>query len=396
MKNLLKNPRRLVALISVSVMAISAAAFAQGDGRSSTETVVVPGSRDGCSLQLLNVVPLEVNNDQLTVPADVNGKTASFQFDTAALTEQMTEAAAQRLGLHPATPASGPQITGNFNEAYGKASNGGFQMPEQDHAIAGSPLLSGGQIYDSRGTGYSSIATVADFTMKTMQNKDVEFHISPLPPPGVDGVLSLGFFNRFDIDLNFSARRFNLFSKDHCAGKILYWRAPGVTALPFLTRDNRVFARVMLEGKELTAVIDTGSPVSVLRFDAAARLFGISPDGPGVTLVGEHHANDRQDLYTHDFKTLSFGTVALGNPHILLTRSTNLVQGANPNARTGSLLRNDAAEGQPDMIIGMDMLKLTHLYIATRERVLYVTQGPELAPDAAGAQPVIPVTPFRP
>ena len=48
------------------------------------------------------------------------------------------------------------------------------------------------------------------------------------------------------------------------------------------------------------------------------------------------------------------------------------------------------------MVIGMDMLKLLHLYIAMRERVLYVTQGPELAADAAGAQPVIPVTPFRP
>jgi len=100
MKNLLKHPRRLVALISVSVMAISAAAFAQGGGRPATETVIVPGSRDGCSLQLLNVVPLELNNDQLTLPADVNGKTRSFQFDTAALTEQMTEAAAERLGLH--------------------------------------------------------------------------------------------------------------------------------------------------------------------------------------------------------------------------------------------------------------------------------------------------------
>jgi len=397
MNTLLKNLGRLATLAAVSVMAISAAAFAQGGARTGTETVVVPGSRDGCSLQLLDVVPLEVNNDQLTVPADVNGKTRVFQFDTAALTEQMTEASAEALGLHPATPNNGgPQITGNFNEAFAKASTGGFRVPEQDHALAGSPLGGGGQIYDSRGTAYDSIATVADFTMRTVQDKDVEFHISPLPPPGVDGVLSLGLFDRFDIDLNFSARRFNLFSKDHCAGKILYWRAPGVTALPFLTRDNRVFARVMLEGKELTAVIDTGSPISVLRFDAAARLFDISPDSPGVTLLGKHHDNERQDLYTHDFKTLSFGTVAIVNPHLMLTRNTTLVQGADPGPHTGSLLRNDAGQGQPDMIIGMDVLKLTHLYIATRERVLYVTQGPELASDAAGAQPVIPVTPFRP
>jgi hypothetical protein len=231
--------------------------------------------------------------------------------------------------------------------------------------------------------------------MKTMQDKDVEFHISPLPPPGVDGVLSLAMFQRFDIDLNFGSGRFNLFSKDHCAGKVVYWRTPGVAALPFLTRDNRIVTRVMLEGKELTAVIDTGSPVSLLRFDSAARLFGISPGDPGLKLVGEHHANDRQDVYAHDFKTLSFGTVAIGNPHVLLTRDTILVQGANPNPQTGSLLRN-TVEAQPDMIIGMDVLKMTHLYIALRERVLYVAPGTELAPDTAGALPVIPVTPFRP
>jgi hypothetical protein len=112
--------------------------------------------------------------------------------------------------------------------------------------------------------------------------------------------------------------------------------------------------------------------------------------------VGEHRDNDRQDLYAHGFKTLSFGTVAIGNPHVLLTRNTVLVQGADPNPRTGSLLRAGTTEGQPDMIIGMDVLKLTHLYIAMRERVLYVTQGPELALGDAGAQPVFPVTPFRP
>jgi len=42
------------------------------------------------------------------------------------------------------------------------------------------------------------------------------------------------------------------------------------------------------------------------------------------------------------------------------------------------------------------MLKLLHLYIATRERVLYVSQGLELAPDATNVQPIVPVTPFRP
>jgi len=107
--------------------------------------------------------------------------------------------------------------------------------------------------------------------------KDVEFHVTPLPPPGVDGVLDISLFQHFDIDLDFAARSLNFFSADHCSGKILYWRAPGVAAVPYVTRDNHILARVMLEGKELTAVIDTGSPISTVSFDAATRLFGITP-----------------------------------------------------------------------------------------------------------------------
>ena len=110
--------------------------------------------------------------------------------------------------------------------------------------------------------------------------------------------------------------------------------------------------------------------------------------------MGEHHDIARQDIYAYNFKTLSFGTVAIGNARLLLTRDTALVKGADPNAPTGSLLRH--TEEQPDMIIGMDLLKLTHLYIAMGEQVLYVTQGSELDPGAAGVQPVVPVTPFRP
>jgi hypothetical protein len=339
-----------------------------------------------CDLHLLNTMPMAVEGDLLTVPAEVNGKIRSFQFDTAAIANQMTDAAAKGLGLSPSGNNGAAAVTGSVGAAM------------QAGGIMGTSNMigpAGLEIYDAKGTAYSSTVTVADLTMRSMQNKNVDFYITPLPLPGADGVLNIELFRHFDVDLNFAAGRFNMFSQDHCKGGILYWRAPGVTALPFLTRDNRIVARVALEGKELTAVIDTGSPISALRFDAATRLFGIGRDFPSLTLAGEHHADPRQDLYAYYFKTLSFGTVSIRNPHLMLTGDI-LVRGANPHPRTGSLIRNDADEVQPDMIIGMDLLKLTHLYLALGERVLYVTQASELAADDAGARPVVPVTPFRP
>ena len=79
----------------------------------------------------------------------------------------------------------------------------------------------------------------------------------------------------------------------------------------------------------------------------------------------------------------------------MLTRD-KLVQGASLARQTGTLLKSDSDDAQPDIIIGMDLLKFTHLYIAQGEQVLYVTQGPELAVETAGTQPMVPVTPFRP
>ena len=47
-------------------------------------------------------------------------------------------------------------------------------------------------------------------------------------------------------------------------------------------------------------------------------------------------------------------------------------------------------------MIGTDLLKLLHLYIAFNERMVYVTQGSELPEGDAKALPVVAVTPFRP
>jgi hypothetical protein len=378
----MKNMRllRLVTLASIGVALISAAAFAQSSKAPGNETVIVPGVRPGvCSLELLNSVPLEINNDQLTVSADVNGKTQSFLFDTAAVADQLSEAAAKALGLTPQTPVtSGPRVVGQqaYNPvSYPPASKFAPAMPGH---LSGAPNSDDVEIYDSRGMSHNAMVTIADFTMRTMEDTNIGFHITPLPPPDVDGLLSLELFQRFDLDLNFPARSFNMFSKDHCRGQILYWRAPGVAALPFLMHDNRIYVHVLLEGKDLTAVIDTGSPTSVLRFDVAKGHLGITPDAAGLSLVGQHHDDSRQDLYAYPFKTLSFGTVAIGNPHLLLTPDTILVHGSNPHADTGTRVKNESDAAQPDIIIGMDILKYTHLYIAQAEGMLYVTQGPEL------------------
>lgn len=345
-----------------------------------------------CSLQLFNMVPIDVTDNVMTMPVTINGAERRFAFDTAAITSQITADAARDLRL-PTGDDTGPaRIVGT-----GSAALVGSVMAHSTAAsnIAGASMEADGpvEIYNAAGVPFLKSALAKQLQLGAMQNTNVPLQITDFPPAGAAGLLNGELFQRYDLDLNFHAARFNTFSPDHCRGQVLYWRAPGMAALPMLYRNGRILVHVSVDGKDLTAVIDTGAPRSEMKMGDATSLFGIGPESPGVTLKQPASANAR-DRYSYDFKTLSFGTVAIGSPHLLLTKGI-LVRGANPNAPTGSYIRKPI-EGEPAMVIGMDLLKLLHVYIAFGERTLYATQGLELDAGDNKALPVVSVTPFRP
>ena len=124
---------------------------------------------------------------------------------------------------------------------------------------------------------------------------------------------------------------------------------------------------------------------------AARRLFDIEPGAPGVTQAAQ--GND--PAYSYRFKTLSFGMVSIDNANVMLARDT-AQRGADQTAQTGSRLTGGAASAAPPLVLGVDLLRLLHIYIAFNERMFYATQGLELAAGDAKALPVVTVTPQRP
>ena len=252
-------------------------------------------------------------------------------------------------------------------------------------AISGNAIA----IYNAKGTMFHSWADAAPFTLGSMQTDHLQFVVTDVPKPGSGGILSAEFFQHYDIDLNFWAHRFNMFAPDHCKGQVLYWRAPGVAKLPFRYQNGRITVRVSVDGREMDAVINTGSPRSEMQFDDADSLFYHSPISNGVMREGD-------GLSAYNFSNLSFGNVSIYNPHLVLTHSV-LFRGTRSGPQTGTLLRNvDHTSTQPALVIGTDLLKLLHLYIAFNERVIYVTRGSELPEGDPKALPVVTVAPFRP
>jgi hypothetical protein len=360
---------------------------------------VTPAMAQGnCSLKLLNSVPLTVTDNIASVPASVGTKEKQFQFDTAALDNQMGKDAMTDFGLTAVdfTPTTSDGGAGAFGSAGmsavgpdGKGQIGGIA----GNYNAAGPGNSGGNavaIFNANGTMFHSWADAKDFGLGSMQTDHLQFVVTDYPRPGSGGILSAEFFAKYDVDLNFWAHQLNMFDANHCKGQVLYWRAPGVAKLPIRFIDGRIIVRASVDGKEMDAVIDTGSPRSEMQISDAGRLFDVSDSSPGVTPAGD-------GLYAYNFKTLSFGTVSIDNPHLVLTRGAT-VRGGDPVHRTGSLIisRTAAASTDPALVIGTDLLKLLHIYIAFNERTLYVTQGSELPDGDAKALPVVDVTPFRP
>ena len=347
---------------------------------------------DGCSLTLLNSVPLTIDGNAAWVTASVGDKEKEFQVDTAAPDNQMGKEAMHEFGLHAVdfTPAQNGGGAAAFNLGAAGITNidgtaGGLSFGSMMGDGAGGNAI---PIYDTKGNVFHSMAEAGRFTLGSMQTDHLQFVVTDHPLPGSGGILSARFFEKYDIDLNFAAHRLNMFAPGHCAGQVVYWRAPGVARLPFRFKDGQIIVRVTLDGREMDAAIDTGSPRSEMQFDDVDSFFYLNSRSPGVMREGDGNLG-------HDFTVMSFGGVSITHPHLVLTHSA--ASGLNSGPQTGTLLRNFGnTTMQPELTIGTDLLRMLHVYISFKEHIVYVTQGPELPDGNATAMPVVAVTPARP
>ena len=346
---------------------------------------------DSCSLTLVNSVALTVTDNIAWVPATVGTRQNQFQIDTAAPDNQMGKDAVADFGLPTIdfTPANNGGGAGGFSVTQTTATSidgtsfglgGGF-------ASIGATNSDAIAITNARGVVFHRWAKADAFTLGAMQTKNLQFVVTDIPQPGSGGILSPRFFRHYDIDLNFSGHKLNMFAPNHCKDQVVYWRAPAASKLPFRFKNGRIIVRVTVDGREMDATINTGSQRTEMAFDDVDSFFYRGPTSRGVMRTDD-------GLHAFNFGVLSFGTVSIRNPHVVLTHSAAV---AGAGIQTGTLLRNTGnTADQPELTIGTDMLKLLHLYIAFDARMIYVTQGPELPEGDANLMPVVAVTPFRP
>lgn len=205
--------------------------------------------------------------------------------------------------------------------------------------------------------------------------------------PRIAGILGPNIFKNFDVDLDFGANKLGLMSPDHCEGKVIYWPATAVAVIPMWINSNwHIVIPITLDGVKLNALIDTGASHTTLMLDPAESYLGIKPGDADTPDIGALGGRVGARMYRHRFHSLSFEGISIANPNLDLIPDLLKHALSTGPALNSHISAQDAREF-PDLIIGMDVLRHFHIYIAYKEKNLYITPAAPVPAPASGGTP---------
>jgi predicted aspartyl protease len=306
---------------------------------------IAGAAADECPpLRLANSVQMEpsANGNAMYVPVTLNGVPKKLLFDTGGAITQIASHTYQELNLE-------------------RVMNPG--------------LL----IRDYAGNMSMWTVTIREFILGHTLGRRLVFPVAPdsnlgVGPDPFDGLLSSDLLLGYDLDVDFGSKTLNFFSQDHCPGKVLYWSSPVVGMVP-VTIENKsaIIVPVVIDGQTVSALIDTGAGISSMRARVASRIFNLTRGEKDSDLV---LGNSAMGGFVHTFSSLAFGDIAVKNPRIGITSFRDEKREAAANSRF------DQFSKEPDLIIGMNILKPLHIYLETKQKRLYVSPA-----TAAGKAP---------
>lgn len=258
-----------------------------------------------------------------------------------------------------------------------------------------------GQFFDYSGRFSERTARIESFKLGSMEGGG--FHVVVAPDPDTasapfNGIIGNDVMFRYDVDLDFAHQKLNFFTPEKCEGAGIYWSPSTISSVPIvayngleyadrspLPRLGVTYVPVVLDGKTIVALLDTRSDKTFLNPDVAQKLFGLSTDGMEPVNVDDGGALIKAG--THTFSRLSFGGLTAGNVRVaipldVMSQSTKIFHATKILQDTFPI-----HEIMPDMVIGMDILRHSHLYVAFNSARVYVS--------AAGDGEALTATPAK-
>ena len=196
-----------------------------------------------------------------------------------------------------------------------------------------------------------------------------------------DGILSAGkmamdklHLAAEDLDMNFADMKLNFFSADHCQGGVVYWPHQVLAVVPVTVVMGHIEIAAAVDGHQLMAAVDTGTPWTTVNLAWAEQNLGFSPDARPLSF-GIMNAGSDDQIYFRRYFAFFFPGVTVTDPLVIVR----------PIEFRGGDVFEEIHEPGPNMIIGMEVLRHLHIYYAVREQKLYITpaSGSDLLPEGA-------------
>jgi len=286
-----------------------------------------------CKLARIQEWAVRLERGVPVIDGEINGQKIAILIDTGTVASFVTRAAASRLAL---------------------------------------PRYEGGGVMGPRGGGTVETTRVDEVKIGAAVRKNWNLPVVGTVDFGSQVALVLGadFFTQADVEFDLPGNAVRLFQATvDCAGLPLAYWAKGGAGQVQIERETAIRFPVSVNGRELRAVLDTGSEFSAL--DAAeAERFGMTPTTPGVVLAGCSIGVGREavDYWGGRFESFVIGDEKIGTPTL---RFASLFAGSG-TLEIGSRLQHEPT-GLPHMLIGADFLRAHRVLVARSQGRLYFT-----------------------
>jgi clan AA aspartic protease (TIGR02281 family) len=192
--------------------------------------------------------------------------------------------------------------------------------------------------------------------------------------PGFDAIIGAPFLLQADLEVDLRAKQIKFFRGQDCERTPLnYWEEPA-TEVPFAEKRGQSpnpHFKVLVNGKEVDAMIDTGASNTAMSLEAATRI-GIDVKAPDARLLGEDSGigTKRIARWSVPVKSVQIGDETIGNVHLGVIDSQ--------------------FEHTPDLLLGQDFLRTHHVLFAMSQQKLYIAYvGGDIFGRPAGIDPWI-------
>ncbi len=253
-------------------------------GQVDPERVLAPQSVEaGVNCTLRKRASLAVSLPGLpVVGGEINGKPVTLIFDTGAESSILTAAAARRLG-----------VTTKYD--FVRSMSGIGKTVRTGDAKLESMRLGGVAL------SYPRVLV-----------GDVSFNLGNAQP---DGLLGASLLGDFDLDLDLPRRRIDLYDRLDCAARRPPWSGRYVTIETTRSLSQHPFFPMSVNGKSISASLDSGAQRTVISARAAAGL-GIGADSrvAGAELHVRGAAGETLPASMHAVRDLRVGGIPVRGP----------------------------------------------------------------------------------